>query len=139
MRKYQKGFTLIELLVVIAIIGILSSVVLASLNSARQKGSDAAAKSGMDGFRAQAILFYDDNRQSYGSGDCDDAGTVFASSTSMLNNISSNATPNSMTCVASTSVYALSVTLKGGGNWCIDSNGAATSSTINTTTGLCNY
>ena len=33
----KKGFTLIELLVVIAIIGILSSVVLASFNTARQK------------------------------------------------------------------------------------------------------
>jgi len=34
----KKGFTLIELLVVVAIISLLSSVVLASLSSARAKG-----------------------------------------------------------------------------------------------------
>lgn len=55
----KRGFTLIELLVVIAIIGILASVVLASLNSARDKGEDAAIKSNLNNARAQAALYYD--------------------------------------------------------------------------------
>ena|ERR1035437_4262435 len=64
----QRGFTLIELLVVIAIIGILSSVVLASLNTARGKGSDAAIKEDLNNIRAQMELFYDSNGQAYTGG-----------------------------------------------------------------------
>jgi type IV pilus assembly protein PilA len=55
----NKGFTLIELLVVIAIIGILSSVVLASLNTARGKAANASVKSNLANTRAQAELVYD--------------------------------------------------------------------------------
>lgn len=59
MKRYSKGFTLIELLVVIAIIGILSSVVLASLSTARNKGKDASAKGSMTSMKAAAELLVD--------------------------------------------------------------------------------
>ncbi len=64
----SKGFTLIELLVVIAIIGILASVVLASLNSARSKGADAAIRANMASIRSGAELYYDNTLNKYQSG-----------------------------------------------------------------------
>ena len=57
----SKGFTLIELLVVIAIIGILSSVVLASLNSARLKARDAKRVSDIKQIQLAVEMYYDDN------------------------------------------------------------------------------
>ena len=54
----NKGFTLIELLVVIAIIGILASVVLASLSSARVKGADSSVKANLNSIRAEAEIYY---------------------------------------------------------------------------------
>jgi len=57
--KNNRGFTLIELLVVIAIIGILSSVVLASLNTARQKSRDVARISDMRQIQLAFELYFD--------------------------------------------------------------------------------
>ncbi len=60
-NKKKSGFTLIELLVVISIIGILSSLAVVSLNSARGKARDALRKGDMAQIRTGLGLYYFDN------------------------------------------------------------------------------
>ena len=91
MNSYKKGFTLIELLVVIAIIGVLSSIVMSQLNSARKSASDAAAKAAFRNLAGAALLYYE-NQGSYG-GRCNDTNptTHFQDIYSGMTNLCYNA------------------------------------------------
>lgn len=154
----KRGFTLIELLVVIAIIGILSSIVLASLNSARNKGRDASIKSQMQNMRSQASLFLLTHGSYLGTGaansedsleECngthmsgDFVGTVFDVAVgdgmgTMLNGVyavSSGAGARVFCAVRADSwafAAPLYVPAAGTRGWCVDSSGAAKTSNIN--------
>jgi len=69
--KYNKGFTLIELLVVISIIGLLSSIVLASLNSARIAARDSRRVQDLNAIRTAVQLYYEDYGYYPKAGNCD--------------------------------------------------------------------
>ena len=58
--KACKGFTLIELLVVIALIGVLSTLILANLNSARERSRDVQRKSDLRSVQTALRLYFND-------------------------------------------------------------------------------
>jgi len=58
-KRNKKGFTLIELLVVIAIIGILATIVMVSLNTARSKARDARRVSDIRQMQLALQMYYD--------------------------------------------------------------------------------
>ncbi len=128
-----RGFTLIELLVVIAIIGILSSVVLASLNTARNKGADAATKSSLNSMRAQSEIFYDNQTPNTYDGFCTHASTTpmltsarNSAGVATINTTDATAqAATNVTCHDDATGWAASAPLKSGSYWCTDSTGTS--------------
>ena len=140
----DKGFTLIELLVVIAIIGILSSVVLASLNSARGRGADSSVKAAMNQMQSQAQNYLDTN-SNFGISVSDCSSGVFADPrfAEIITNVLANAAAGAaMTCATDSigAKWAAGVSaLKGAGTtWCTDnSTGWFKPGTVNAAAGTC--
>jgi prepilin-type N-terminal cleavage/methylation domain-containing protein len=137
MKKYSKGFTLIELLVVIAIVGLLSAVVLASLNAARNTGADAGIKSNLSTIRREAEIFYSTNSDSYGTWNGGAKATCpssVAGAGNMMNDsivvkaiaAALQSGGNGTSCIVTGGAYAISVGMKTANQaWCIDSVGTS--------------
>ncbi|MDD5318964.1 MAG: type II secretion system protein, partial [Candidatus Pacebacteria bacterium] len=134
-KKTPSGFTLIELWVVIAIIGIRSSVVLASLTSARSKGQAAAVQAQLSNMRAQAELYYSNNNNAYGTAaNCTSGQFSASAATGGLANLVAGVTSQSgatLTCFASTTAWSAFATIAGN-QYCVDSTGKSTASTTET-------
>jgi prepilin-type N-terminal cleavage/methylation domain-containing protein len=156
MKNFKKGFTLIELLVVVAIIGILAAVVLASLNTARNKGNDAAVKLNLKNAIDQGEIFWITNTASANSytnvctngviGGVSGVGAQVLAA-AKASNLTSYATDpaspggtlTTATCNDSSGAWAAEVPLKSAGAnqmWCVDSSGKSKqeSATIGTNT-----
>ncbi len=138
----NKGFTLIELLVVIAIIGILSSVVLASLSTARNKGKDAAVISQLAQMRSQAEL-YTGTRAAVALAPCPASGsaTLFGTANNGLGTLIAAVGTSGGTaaqCVDDGTNWAVSATLLDGATtYCVNSAGQSKRASAAGAGGVC--
>ena len=113
-----KGFTLIELLVVIAIIGILATIVLSSLNSARNKSKDSAIKQMIASSRSDLELF-SLAKNTYNGFDTSPKGLDY------INNITKKYANANPTFTGDKNTFTFQATLTNGTDFCADHQGYA--------------
>jgi prepilin-type N-terminal cleavage/methylation domain-containing protein len=148
--KKNQGFTLIELLVVIAIIGVLSAVVLASLNSARSKGNDAAVQSNLASIQTQAEVYYGGTggntyggtvSNTPGAAGCPTASGLWADTTIKNAVIAAKAVAksNEVNCNSTNLAYAIEGLLSSPATtvyWCVDSTGRVSTTSTQIASGV---
>jgi Tfp pilus assembly protein PilE len=127
------GIVIAVIIPVLAIIGILSSVVLVSLSSARDKGRDAAVKSALMSARAGMEVYFAENNNTYSvARDC--ASGVFANNT--VKSALSNIPFQKLICYAEKDTYAISAELSTrGDSFCVDTTGYSGEGTATDTNG----
>lgn len=117
----HRGFTLTEILIAVSIIGILTSIIIASVADLRDSANDSALKQEASQLRRVAELYYLENGGSYqpvdgGNGVCEDA---------LFNEILTKHGIDTDRCNDSASSWALASLLSNGNEWCVDVAGAS--------------
>jgi prepilin-type N-terminal cleavage/methylation domain-containing protein len=144
-----RGFTLIELLVTISIIGLLSTIILASLRTVRTRANDAKVEAQLSNFKSAAELYY--NSTGHNTYGIPVAGGPNGSMNGSIQTIGNGCNtgmftdPNiskfmlasnypaydvgtgKCTVPADSGSYAVSAQLSNGTFWCVDSKGHAQS------------
>ena len=138
MKTNKKGFTLIELLVVIAIIGLLSTLSIVALNSARARSRDARRISDIQQIQSALEMYYNDANGYPGS-----LNTSIAASSTYMAVVPKAPTPvdspTGASCTTANNTYVYTSTAVNGVNnatytltYCIGSDTGAVDAGVNT-------
>lgn len=100
--KNARAFTLIEVLIVVGIIGVLSAVVLASLNAGRIRGQETAIRSNLRNLSTEALVVKDETGSYISIASCATAGNRFYKFADAIRKIGAT-----VECTATTDTYTV--------------------------------